>query len=82
MSINEQSVPCHHIREYRYVYGAVEAITGEGCFLIMPYCNTDCMNVFINHLSLSYPDNIIVLLCDPQHLCTHLFEYYCQRLGH
>lgn len=58
------SVPCHHIREYRYVYGAVEPISGEGCFLIMPYCNTDCMNVFLNHLSLSYPDDIIILVCD------------------
>ncbi|MGN0538075.1 MAG: hypothetical protein ACI4M3_08885 [Acutalibacteraceae bacterium] len=23
------SVPCHHIREYRYAYGAVEPLTGE-----------------------------------------------------
>ena len=23
------SVPCHHIREYRYVYGAVEPLTGD-----------------------------------------------------
>ena len=58
------SVPCHHIREYRYVYGAVEPISGEGCFLIMPYCNTDCMNVFLNHISCSYPDDIIILVCD------------------
>ncbi len=34
------SVPCRHIREYRYAYGAVEPLTGESCFLIMPYCNT------------------------------------------
>ena len=33
------SVPCHHIREYRYAYGAVEPLTGDSCFLIMPYCN-------------------------------------------
>ena len=58
------SVPCHHIREYRYVYGAVEPINGNGCFLIMPYCNTDCMNVFLDHLSMSYPDDIIILVCD------------------
>ena len=45
------SVPCHHIREYRYVYGAVEPSTGESCFCIMPYCNTDCMNVFLKELS-------------------------------
>ena len=37
------SVPCHHIREYRYAYGAVEPLTGESCFLVMPYCNTACM---------------------------------------
>ncbi|MEY8232163.1 hypothetical protein AALA82_11130 [Oscillospiraceae bacterium 50-16] len=30
------SVPCHHIREYRYVYGAAEPLAGESCFLIMP----------------------------------------------
>ena len=58
------SVPCHHIREYRYVYGAVEPINGNSCFLIMPYCNTDCMNVFLDHLSESYSDDIIILVCD------------------
>ena len=58
------SVPCHHIREYRYTYGAVEPKTGESFFLIMPYCNTDCMNVFLKHLSDSYPKDRIVLVCD------------------
>ena len=36
-------VPCYHIREFRYTYGAVEPVAGEAFFLIMPYCNTDCM---------------------------------------
>jgi Transposase and inactivated derivatives len=58
------SVPCHHIREYRYTYGAVEPRTGEAFFLIMPYCNTDCMNVFLKQLSDSYPKDKIVLVCD------------------
>ena len=58
------SVPCHHIREYRYVYGAVEPLTGGSCFLIMPYCNTVCMNLFLNHLSKQYPDDMILLCCD------------------
>lgn len=58
------SVPCHHIREYRYAYGAVEPKTGEGYFLIMPYCNTNCMNVFLEYLSRAYPNDIIVLVCD------------------
>lgn len=30
----------------------------------MPYCNTDCMNVFLKHLSLSYLDDRIVIVCD------------------
>ncbi|MEY8233987.1 IS630 family transposase [Oscillospiraceae bacterium 50-16] len=58
------SVPCHHIREYRYAYGAVEPLTGEGYFLIMPYCNTACMNIFLKQLSEQYPDDVILLCCD------------------
>ena len=34
-----------------HVYAAVEPKTGENFFLVMPNCNTDCMNVFINELS-------------------------------
>lgn len=30
----------------------------------MPYCNTDCMNVFLEHLSMSYSGDIIILVCD------------------
>ncbi len=45
------SVPCHHIREYRYAYGAVEPLSGEGYFLVMPYCNTACMNIFFGKKS-------------------------------
>jgi len=58
------NVPCHHIREYRYAYGAVEPLTGDSFFLIMPYCNTDCMNIFLRKLSDAYPDDILILVCD------------------
>lgn len=57
------SVPCHHIRN-RYVYGAVEPLTRESCFLVMPYCNTVCMNIFLEELSKQYLDDIILLCCD------------------
>ena len=50
------SVPCHHIKEHRYVYGAVEPLIGESSFLIVPYCNTECMNIFLDELSKQYPD--------------------------
>ena len=58
------NVPCHHIREYRYAYGAVEPKTGENFFLILPYCNTDCMNVFLAELAKAYPNDCIMLICD------------------
>ena len=57
-------VPCHHIREYRYAYGAVEPMTGESYFWIFPWCNTQCMNIFLEKLSEEYPDDEILLVCD------------------
>ena len=58
------TIPCHHIREYRYAYGAVEPQTGESFFLVLPYCNTDCMNVFLQGLSTAYPNDFILLVAD------------------
>jgi len=57
-------VPCHHIREYRYAYGAVEPLTGDNFFLVLPYSNTICMNLFLKELADTYPEDIIVLVCD------------------
>lgn len=57
-------VPCHHIREYRYAYGAIEPDTGESFFLILPYANTICMNIFLEELSHAYPDDLILLAAD------------------
>ena len=58
------SVPCHHIREYRYAYGAVNPQWGESFFLVLPYCNTICMNVFLAELSKTFPNDYIVLVAD------------------
>lgn len=58
------NVPCHHIREYRYAYGAVEPLTGDSFFLVLPYCNTTCMNVYLRELSQAYPNDIILLVMD------------------
>ena len=57
-------VPCHHIREYRYAYGAVEPLTGDSFFLVLPSCNTICMNVFMEQLSDRYKDDLIIMACD------------------
>ena len=56
--------PCHHIREYRYAYGAVEPVTGESFFLVLPWTNTECMNLFLDGLSKEFPDDMILLGLD------------------
>ena len=58
------TVPCHHIREYRYAYGAIEPLTGDSFFLVMPYCNTDCMSVYLQKLSETYSNDYILLATD------------------
>ena len=58
------SVPCHHIREYRYAYGAIEPLTGDSYFFVMSHCDTFCMNGFLRELSKEYPDDVILLCCD------------------
>ena len=57
-------VPCHHIREYRYIFGAVEPLTGERFFLVMPNCNTNNMSIFLKELSKTYSEDIMILVCD------------------
>ena len=52
MLVYGRRLPCHHIREYRYAFGAVEPLTGENFFLVMPLCNTNCMTVFLEQLSM------------------------------
>ena len=58
------SIPCQHIREYRYAYGAVEPLTGDSCFLVMPYCNTVCMNIFLQELAKQFENDVVFLCCD------------------
>jgi len=57
-------VPSHHIREYRYAYGAVEPLTGDSFFLVLPYTNAICMDIFLQGLSDEYSDDLILMVCD------------------
>ncbi len=57
-------MPCHHIREYRYAYGAVESLTGDSFFLVLPKCDTVCTNVFLRELSKEFRDDVILLCCN------------------
>ena len=44
------TVPCHHIREYMYAYGAVDPISGDNLFLVLPECNSDWMYLYSKSL--------------------------------
>ncbi len=46
------------------MYGAVAPNEGEFFSLVMPYTNTDCMNVFLSELSKAYPNQSILLIVD------------------
>jgi putative transposase len=39
-------------------------LTGESFFLVLPYSNTVCMNLFLDRLAKNFPDDIIVIVCD------------------
>lgn len=57
-------VASHHIREFRYCYGVVDAHTGQSFFLIAGGCNTEWMNECLRGLSEKFPDDYIVLVMD------------------
>jgi putative transposase len=52
------------IREFQYLFGAVEPLTGESCFRIFSHCDTVCMNVYLKELSNRFKDDYILLICD------------------
>lgn len=68
------SVPCQKIREYVYLFGAVEPETGENFFLIMDKSDTVSMNAFLRELSKEYAEDILILVSDnaPWHGSTDL----------
>lgn len=52
------------IRQYTYAYGAVSPVDGRFDSLILPYANTNAMNVFLAELAKRYPDENIVMVLD------------------
>jgi transposase len=48
-----------------YIYGAACHMTGESCALILPYANTESMNMFLEELSFRIrPNRHVALLMD------------------
>lgn len=58
------TVPCHMIREYMYAYGAISPLDGDLVSLILPKCNTQCMNIFLAEVSKQHPNDYILMVAD------------------
>lgn len=52
------------VREYVYVYAAVSPTHGQLVSLILPETSTAMMNLFLEHVSRSFPDYFIVMQVD------------------
>jgi transposase len=50
--------------EYTYAYGAVDVCSGQLDSLILPYVNTDCMQLFLNEVSARHRHERIVMVVD------------------
>jgi transposase len=57
-------VPRQIVREYTYVYAAVAPEDGKMVSLILPYANTDMMNIFLEYVSNSLPNYFIIMQVD------------------
>jgi putative transposase len=58
------SVYQQKIRQYKYLFGAVDPFSGDSCFRIISHCDTVCMNCYLQELSEQYADSYILLVCD------------------
>jgi len=57
-------VPSLCVREYMYVFGAVDPTEGDSSFIIAPACNTDWTNAFFDVVSKQFPNDYIVMAGD------------------
>lgn len=56
--------PYQHKFENTYLYGAFSAINGESLMLELPYCNTECFQLFLNEFSKQKPTELKVVVLD------------------
>jgi transposase len=58
------AVHAHHIREYLYLYAAVDPFTGTMTSLIRPDVNTHAMSSFLDQVAKEYPHEHILMVMD------------------
>jgi transposase len=61
---NRPIIKSQKIREYRYLYGATDPLTGESCFRIISHVDTVCMNAYLKELSEQFSETYVLLVCD------------------
>ena len=52
------------VRTFVYVYAAVCMALGEMTSLILPYANTEMMNLFLEEVSRDFKDYFVIMLVD------------------
>lgn len=58
-------VPLQNEYEWVYLYGAVNPVSGEGCALVLPWANTDMMQLHLDAISEQVgPHRHVVLVVD------------------
>jgi transposase len=57
---------CPFIQDFKntYLFGAFSPITGSNLLLDMPYCNTECFEIFLEELSKQQPNEYKILFLD------------------
>lgn len=62
--------PVRRKYEWTWLYAAVEPTTGEDFCLYLPRLDGDCFEIFVQHMSRCYPDDLIILVRDnaPAHI--------------
>lgn len=56
--------PRQVVRESLYVFAAIAPATGEMTALLLPHCDTEAMNLFLQTLSSQFADRLVVLQTD------------------
>lgn len=66
---NRPNISKQMVREYVYIYGAFNPVSGESDMIVLPSMTKEAMNCFLDILSKRHPDKLILLICDgaPNH---------------
>jgi transposase len=56
--------PKQIVREYLYVYSAVAPALGNMTSLLLPYANSEMMNIFLNQVAEDFKEYFVVMLVD------------------